>query len=61
VARETLELNVFEIKSLKLWKGISGNGCVCGAAQTRGIDATNMNNVINIGSLAAVWSRAIAR
>jgi hypothetical protein len=49
VAKDTCGLNVICTKSLKALNGISGNGCVCGAAQTRGANTIEASNFIYIG------------
>lgn len=44
-----------------MWNGISGNGCVWGAAQTRGINPIDIINFANVGILEITSNKARAR
>ena len=57
MAREILEPNVSCTNSLKMEKGISGNGWVDGAAETIGAKTMGVDSPMNNGRLVATYEK----
>ena len=54
MAKEIFERKVSSTNSLKSLNGMSGKGCVCGAAKAEGIKAKQMDSLMNNGKLVVV-------